>query len=30
MTPHPGLSIDTAEAMVRYILLLKSKKGEGQ
>jgi len=26
MTPHPGLSIDTAEAMVRYVLLLKNKQ----
>jgi len=26
MTPHPGLTIDTAEAMVRYILLLKNKQ----
>jgi cytochrome c len=23
MTPHPGLSLDSAEAIVRYILLLK-------
>jgi cytochrome c len=25
MTPHPGLSLDSAEAIVRYILLLKNK-----
>jgi cytochrome c len=30
MTPHPGLAEDSAEAMVRYILLLKSKKPESQ
>ncbi len=25
MTPHPGLSLDSAEAIVRYVLLLKNK-----